>query len=137
MDATSKAKWQIRAAALAIFLLGFVGGALTLNVYHKRQATAQSGRPQRFEQALERLNLTPEQKTQVEKILADARAQLAEMRRQSAPQFREIRRQSDERLKAVLTPEQWEQFRQFTEEMRSRRRGPGSRRGGDAEAPPR
>jgi Spy/CpxP family protein refolding chaperone len=128
MDATSKNRWQVRTAALVIFLLGFGAGALALNIYHKRQAASLASRRVRFEQVVNRLNLTPQQKSEVEKIFGDLRAQLMEIRKQAEPRYGEVRRQADERLRAVLTPEQWAQFRQMTEEMRPRRRSGG--RGG-------
>jgi Spy/CpxP family protein refolding chaperone len=71
---------------------------------------------------LERLDLTQGQRTQVEKILSDSRAQLSEMRRKSEPDVMEIRRQTEERLQAVLSPQQWEQFQQMMNEWRNRRR---------------
>ena len=82
---------------------------------------------------IEQLNLTPEQKIEVEKILEETRTQLMEIRKESGPKFREVRKQTDERLQAVLTPEQWEQFQQIMKESRHRRRGrengrPGQRR---------
>ncbi|HLE63890.1 MAG TPA: periplasmic heavy metal sensor [Pyrinomonadaceae bacterium] len=123
MDYRTKSKWQVRAAAAVIFLLGFVGGSLAFNVYQKwSRARADGGR---FEQMLDRLQLSAEQKTQVHQILSDARAQLHELRKQSEPQFEEIRRQTDERLQKVLTPEQWNQFQQERDKRRGRgRRGP-------------
>lgn len=112
MNLTSKTQWQLRGAALVIFLLGLVTGALLLNVYHKRQA-AQLDRRIWFAHALAQLQLTPEQKPQVEQILREARVQLRELRRDAQPKFSAVRSQTDERLKAVLTPQQWEQFQQL------------------------
>jgi Spy/CpxP family protein refolding chaperone len=78
---------------------------------------------------IDRLNLTQDQRTQVDSIFEDARKQLAELRQESEPRFREVRKNTDERLQAVLTPEQWEQFQQMTS-RRGRPFGRG-RRGGD------
>jgi Spy/CpxP family protein refolding chaperone len=72
---------------------------------------------------LDRMRLTPDQKTQVHQILGEARTRLHELRKQSEPQFEEIRRQTDERLQKVLTPEQWTQFQQERDKRRGRRRG--------------
>lgn len=131
MQNTSKSKWQVRLAALGIFALGFLGGALALNLYqtqYARSSDAPWGPPSfRFRNIEERLSLTPEQVVEVEKIFADARQQLAETRRQSEPRFREIRRQTDERLQQVLTPEQWQLFEQIKADQRERR---GERRRG-------
>jgi Spy/CpxP family protein refolding chaperone len=131
MDNSTKSKWQVRAAAAVIFLLGFVGGSLAFNVYQKWSRSRTNENRGRFEQMLNRLQLTAEQKTQVHQILSDTRTQLHELRRQSEPQFEEIRRQADERLQKVLTAEQWNQFQQERDKRRGRgRRGP---RGPDRE----
>lgn len=130
MDKTIRNKWQVRLAALIIFLLGFVAGALALNGYYswRRGARAQTSRQDRFEQMLDRLQLGAEQKAQVQQILGDAREELGALRRESEPRVDEIRQHADARLQQVLTPEQWQQFRQLRDEMRGpRRRGRGAR----------
>lgn len=128
MDETNKSKWRVRVAALIIFVLGFTAGVLALNAYRKwdRPNTGGLSRRERFEQMLDRLQLNGDQKTQVHQILGDARSQLQTLRKESEPRFDEIRRQTDERLQKVLSPEQWQQFQQEREELRSRgRRGRG------------
>jgi hypothetical protein len=129
MEFVSKNKWQLRIAVLVIFALGFAAGALSWNIYR----SSRFGRPplesrrDRFAPILDRLQLTPEQRPQVEQILSDARTQLIEVRRQTEPRMREVREQTDQRLQAVLTTEQWERFKQMRDEMgpRRHRRGRG------------
>ena len=137
MDRIAKGKWQVRLAALAVFVLGFAAGALALNAYRTWSAGAGRGmehRRDRFEQMAERLQLSEEQRAQVKQILSDTRGQLRALREESEPRFEEIRRQADERLQQVLTPEQFQKFQQMKDEQR-RGRGPRGRRGGDG--PPR
>jgi Spy/CpxP family protein refolding chaperone len=123
MDSKTKSKWQVRLAVLVIFAIGFVAGGLAVNFYRDHNRPGQSSMMRGgFNRVIERLNLNPEQKEQVEAIFEEARAKLIEIRKESGPKFREVRTQTDERLKAVLTPEQWEQFQQMTKENRSRRR---------------
>lgn len=133
MNKITRNKWQVRLAAFVIFALGFAAGAFALSAYRAwTRAEGRGGGPQRgrgFERVLERLDLTPEQRTQVRQVLDEARAEVEAARRDSEPRFADIRRRSDERLRQVLTPEQWQQFQQMKEEMRGRRRGRG--RGGD------
>ena len=125
MDIKSKGKWQVRIAALVIFLLGVAAGALAPRAYHAwARRVDPPSRQARFERMFERLQLTAEQKTQVQQILGDTRGQLEAVRRESEPRVREIRRQTDERLRQVLTPEQWQQFQQMKDESRG-----GDRRG--------
>ena len=123
MDSRTKNKWQVRLGVLIIFAIGFLAGGLAMNFYrdHRRPTDFPPMRGG-FNRVIERLNLTPEQKTEVSRIFDDARAQLMEIRKETGPKFHEVRKQTDERLKAVLTPEQWEQFQQITKEGRHRRR---------------
>ncbi len=123
----NKNRRKVRIAVLGIFAIGFVAGALSWNIYRSwNQGRRSEGRRDRYEQMLDRLQLTQEQRVHVDRILSDARAQLVELRKQSEPGMREVRQQTDERLQAVLTPQQWEQFKQMRDEMRGRfRRGRG------------
>ena len=127
MDITKKSKWQVRVAAIVIFLLGFAAGALTLNAYKRwNRSGAEASRQGQFERMIDALQLNADQKTQVHQILADTREQLRALRKESEPRVSEIRRQTDERLQKVLTPDQWKQFQQERDKMRGReRRGRG------------
>lgn len=125
MDISNKSKWQVRVAAIVIFVLGFAAGALALNAYKRwNRSGAEASRQNRFEHMLDALQLNADQKTQVHQILGDARQQLQALRKESEPRVGEIRQQADERLQKVLTPDQWKQFQQEREKMRNRdRRG--------------
>ena len=123
MNSSDRSKWQVRLAVLAIFVIGFAAGALSIHLYRERPWWSGSGEGQRrsrFEQTLDKLSLTADQRSQVDSIFDDARAQLAEMRKESEPKFRELRKKTDDRLQAVLTPEQWDQFKQMTESRHRR-----------------
>ena len=127
MDNASKNRWQVRGAALIIFVLGFAAGLLAMNVY--RGFAARDGdRRDRFEQMAEKLQLTDDQKTKVQVIFADTREQLRAVRMESEPKVNEIRSQADSRLQTVLTPEQWQKFQSVRDEMRQRRAGRGGPR---------
>ncbi|HEX8282777.1 MAG TPA: periplasmic heavy metal sensor [Pyrinomonadaceae bacterium] len=129
MDKVRKNSWLVRAAALAIFLLGFAAGAFAPSVYRAwMRDRSQGGGGGRIEQMTKNLNLSPEQEAQVRQIFTESRTQLEALRKESEPRFAELRRQADERLQKVMTPEQWQQFQQSRREGRPRgRRG----RGGD------
>jgi Spy/CpxP family protein refolding chaperone len=126
MNEVPKNRWQVRIAAMIIFVLGFAAGILALNVYRglARNATPRD----RFEQLAERLDLNADQKTKVQQILGDTREQLRALRRESEPRVNEIRSQADARLQEVLTPEQWQKFQTMRHEMRGRRGGRGGPR---------
>ncbi|HEY5885969.1 MAG TPA: periplasmic heavy metal sensor [Pyrinomonadaceae bacterium] len=127
MNLNTKSKWQVRLAAVLIFVIGFAGGALAFNAYQKwSRSNGRGERPARFEAMLDRLQLSNDQRTQVKQILDETRQQLDGLRKESEPRFNSIRQQADERLQKVLSPEQWTQFQQERDSMRSRgRRGRG------------
>ena len=137
MDSLTKSKWQLRAAALVIFLLGVAAGTLAPLAYRgwaggRRAEHSPQGRADRFERMLERLGLNDGQKAQVKQILAETREQFHSLRRETEPRAQELRRQTDERLRRVLNEEQWEKFQAEMRERRGRGRGG---RGGDGPPP--
>lgn len=122
MNNITRNRWQVRVAAAIIFVLGFTAGILALNIY---RGLARADGRDRFDQMSERLNLNADQKTKVQQIFGDTREQLRALRRESEPRVNDIRQQADERLKQVLTEDQWQQFQSMRNDMRSRRgRGP-------------
>ena len=60
MDNVAKNRWQVRIAAMIIFVLGFTAGILALNVYRRLD---RGGPGNRMDELAERLQLTAEQKT--------------------------------------------------------------------------
>lgn len=129
MDNLTKNRWQVRVAAIIIFVLGFTAGILALNVY-RGWARNGGGPGNRMDELSERLQLTADQKTKVQEIFNDTREQLRAVRQETEPRMDEIRRQADGRLQTVLTPEQWQHFQRLREE-RGRRGGRGGRGGPD------
>ena len=133
MNEIAKNRWQVRSAAMIIFVLGFAAGILALNVY---RGLARNAPPRdRFDQLADRLDLNADQKTKVQQILGDTREQLRALRRESEPRVNEIRSQADGRLQEVLTPEQWQKFQTIRKEMRNRRGGRGGPGGPRDDAP--
>jgi Spy/CpxP family protein refolding chaperone len=121
MEKIRNSKWHVRIAAILIFVLGLSAGALGLNVYQRWRSGSQSRR-QEFTQMLDRLQLNSDQKTQVQQIFSDARSQLQAVRREADPRVTAVRQQTDEKLQKVLTAEQWTQFQQMRNEIRSQGR---------------
>lgn len=117
MDLINKSKWQIRLAVIIIFALGFIAGALTLNLYYANRSGSfsRSGR-HRLDRVIEQLNLNQEQREQIDKVLKDARSEFRAIYKESEPKISEIRKQVRDRIEAVLTPEQQEQFKKIMDE---------------------
>lgn len=119
MNIENKSKWQLRFATLSIFLLGFIAGAFALNAYHLWFGENQKqNRYKKYEAVYRQLDLTDEQKTEVEKIVNETRENVLKLRQESEPRMQEIRAQHDEKLQKVLTPEQWQKFQQEREKIR-------------------
>src|SRR6185295_6950677 len=125
MNNETRNRWQVRVAAVIIFVLGFTAGILALNVY--RGVRGGGGPGDRFDHLADRLNLTADQKTKVQEIFSDTREQLRAVRQETEPRMAEIRRVADGRLQTVLTPEQWQQFQKLRDERGGRGRGRGPR----------
>ena len=121
MTNITKNRWQVRVAALIIFVLGFTAGILALNVYRR---VGPFGGRRGMDELSERLKLTADQKTKVQEIFSDTREQIRGVRREMEPRMNEIRSQADGRLQTVLTPEQWQQFQKLRDERQRRGRGP-------------
>jgi len=125
MNNVTNNRWQVRVAAVIIFVLGFTAGILALNVYRGWAHRGPGTDGDRFDRLAERLQLTADQKPKVQEIFSDTREQLRAVRQETEPRMQEIRRQADGRLQTVLTPEQWQQFQRIRDE-----RGPRMRRMG-------
>ena len=121
MNNVAKNRWQVRIAAVIIFVLGFTAGILALNVY---RGLTRGGQGNRIDELANRLQLTADQKTKVQEIFSDTREQLRAARQEMEPRMAEIRRQADGRLQTVLTPEQCEKFQRLRNERQRRGRGP-------------
>jgi Spy/CpxP family protein refolding chaperone len=119
MTNLTKNRWQVRIAAVIIFVLGFTAGILALNVYHRARPAGD-----RFDELATTLHLTADQKTKVQEIFSDTRDQVRGVRQEMEPRLSEIRHQADGRLQTVLTPEQWQQFQKLRDERQRRGHGP-------------
>lgn len=128
MNSITKNKWQLRVAAVVVFLLGAAAGALAPRAYYAW--TGRQHQRVRFEEMLERLKLSAEQETHVRQVLGETRERLRALDKENEPREQEIRRQADERLRQVLTPEQLRQFQQMMADRQGSRRGRGGRGGG-------
>src|SRR5204863_9726265 len=97
MDNTSRNKWQVRGAAILIFVLEFEAGVVALGAY-RAWARRPAAPADRFNQMAAKLQLNADQKTKVQQIFGDARQQLQGLRKESEPRVNEIRQQTDQKL---------------------------------------
>lgn len=119
----NKFNWQVQTAALSIFLLGFIGGALALNAYGVWFGAASSvPKSQRFERIFDQLELSDAQKLDVQKIVGETRQEIQTLKKDCDAHVQEIRGRSDERFKQIFTAEQWENFLRLRDELRQNER---------------
>ena len=117
-------RWQIVGAALVLFAVGCLVGALSMNLYHRRNLSGSDwSRRAAFDKALKQISLNADQQAKVDAILADTRNQLREVRKEESPRVGEIRRKTRERLQSVLTPDQWHQLQEQMKSVADRRNG--------------
>ena len=117
MDREKTFNWKVRGATLGIFLLGCIAGALALNAYQIWFGGASNTtRQQRFEKVLDQVELSDTQRAEFQKIMTETREEYKN--RPPNPEIEAIRQRADEKVKKVLTPEQWEKFQRLRTEFR-------------------
>jgi len=105
-------------AVVALFLVGVLVGILGTHLFYLRQLRHPGGMAALGNRFLansldRRLDLTPEQRRQVDAILADASREAGAVRREMMPRILEILDRSHRRIAAVLTPEQRQELERF------------------------
>ena len=120
---------KVLLAFLAIFVLGFAAGALSLNIYFSRiEARRQSGWTGRFDreryvkQMTGAVGIRPEQMGSLNAILDETREEFLELRKRLNPQFDEIRQRARNRVRAILDAEQQTRFDEFLKRWDEERR---------------
>ena len=120
---------KVLLAFLAIFVLGFAAGALSLNIYFSRiEARRQSAWTGRFDreryvkQMTGAVGIRLEQMGSLNAILDETREEFLELRKRLNPQFDEIRQRARNRVRAILDAEQQTRFDEFLKRWDEERR---------------
>jgi hypothetical protein len=105
-------------AMTALLLAGVVVGVMGTHAFYAWQVHRPGGLAafavRLLGNSLDRqLDLSAEQKRQVDAILADTRGELQQVRRDTVPRLLAIRSRSLDRINAILTPPQQERLRRF------------------------
>jgi len=128
----SDRRWQAALWVVFIFVLGFVAGGLSVNLYFSRaeseppsSPSAHHATPEEATQKLaEELNLSSEQQEQIHQILVQTQQTYRDLRQEVRPRFRAIRSQSQSSIRTLLNPDQQVKFdelvRRRDEESRKR-----------------
>lgn len=117
---------------LLVFLTGIsVGVVGTRYVVRKKfeQAAREGGffRDRMERELLTDLNLSPEQQEQVKKIFARRWEEFRELRAEFHPRFTNVAARTEADIKAVLTPEQRDEFERLVKEKKAKWAPPGGR----------
>ena len=112
-----------------VFLLGAaLGGMLGYVFAHRSYAalapalTDQAKKQQKVERLTQELNLSSDQRQQLDVIITDIQAQYKTIRKTIEPQIDEARQRGRERIRAILTPEQKPKFGAFLQKMDEERK---------------
>ena len=116
--------WKSLLLLALMFFAGIAVGVVATRIVVRRVVQQAIAHPEKVQSLLERnltrkLRLDLSQEAKLHGILADARGQLQGLRQQFQPQAAEVLRGADEKIAALLTPEQQARYEQFKESNRS------------------
>ena len=127
-------KWKAIIGILLVFLLGVFAGVLgSYAIFSQRMEGMVRGEPGRAGEFIVRrltreLHLDPAQSEQLRTIVKETHAELRELRKKIRPESEEIMARSQDRVRAILRPDQREKYEKIIEEHRKRREGEESSR---------
>ena len=119
-------KWKVIVSVVFVFLLGALAGAL---VSHKidqhRIAGIIRGEPRAVGELIvqrlnHKLNLDPDQVEKLRAIVYETRDEIKNVHKQFRPQIREILERSQNKVRAILRPDQLEEYEKIVAERKMR-----------------
>ncbi|HTQ85053.1 MAG TPA: hypothetical protein VMI93_02480 [Candidatus Solibacter sp.] len=121
---------KLKAATLVIcvFLTGTVVGGLAVHVFGDRiwntraaDPAAQLNKSELLQQLNTQLQLSPEQRAQIDGIMNGTLSEYDRILTPLGPQFEQVRQQGRQRIRAVLTPDQLPKFESFIRQLDEQR----------------
>ena len=118
----------MKKALIASALIGLLGASVAFagpgdkdcGGGHHRGHGGKGGPGMRVEMLKDKLTLTDQQVTEVEKIMQEQRSKMDELRKQMQEQMKANRDESEKRIAALLTPEQTTTYQKMQEERQKR-----------------
>jgi DNA anti-recombination protein RmuC len=117
MESRSSSKTKARLIVIAVFVIGFAAGALSLNLYQR--LTTSSGEPEPRGNAYiikkidEKVSLSTDQEEQIKAILDERNKRFDEIKKEIKPlvkpfepRFDALRQEARDKIRAVLTDQQ-------------------------------
>src|SRR5262245_56911980 len=128
MENSTNSQKKARLVVLTVFVIGFVAGALSLNLYEHLNPSSKNHTPRGGPEVLlrrmtDKVGLNSEQQDQVKKILDETGEKYKKIREEVEPQikpfeprFNRVRQESRDRIRALLTQEQLPKYEQMVQE---------------------
>jgi hypothetical protein len=122
MESNDLNRTKARLVIVAVFAFGFVGGALSMNLYTKATTKAEpQPRGYFFEMLNQKCKLSPDQQVQVHAVCDDTFNKFHDIGKQVEPQMNQTRQEGRDRIRAILTKDQLPKFEELLVEMDKRR----------------
>ncbi len=117
----------IGSASIA-FLLGIAVGTSSARNHMRQRWNPEKRQEQMVKVFSDRLSLTPEQASEVGKILENSHLRMRSLHEQVRPQFEALRAETSQQIRVLLKPEQTEKFDAMEDEFAKRwEKFPGGR----------
>jgi uncharacterized protein YneF (UPF0154 family) len=119
-------KWREIAGVILVFLLGAAAGALvTCKMYQSTLGRSFRDEPRSTEFIVQRLNhelqLDPAQLEQLRNIVKETHTEMRNVRKQFSPQIEEILARSEDKVRAMLRPDQRDKFDKIVAKRKKKR----------------
>jgi DNA anti-recombination protein RmuC len=132
MESRSSSKTKARLIVLAVFVIGFAAGALSLNLYERLTTAAPEpelrGNDYIIRKMDQKLSLSTEQEEKIKAILEDRNNRFGEIRKEIEPlvkpfepRFDALRQEARDKIRAVLTDGQRPAYEELLKDADSQR----------------
>ena len=113
-------KWKSILLLVLVFFAGLAVGVVGTRAAVRRAVQQAIAHPERMQSLMERnltrkLRLDNAQQVKLHAILTDARGQLTDLRKEFQPQAASVLTNADQKISALLTPEQQARYDEFKE----------------------
>ncbi len=116
-------KWKVVIGIIAVFILGAVAGGVISHAacWNRPHWGEIHPREQVVRRLSRKLHLDADQKAQVEVIVNDAHNQMREMRRETQPKIDSIMGNAQQKIRAILRPDQKAEFEKLIARWKAQR----------------
>jgi hypothetical protein len=128
MESKTSSRTKARLIVMAVFVIGFAAGALSLNLYQRFTTPASPNSDDRagvlIQKMNQRMDLTSDQQTRIREVLTGTMKKYGELRKEMEPRIKDftprfdaIRQQQREEIRALLSEKQLPKFEEMVQEQ--------------------